>query len=753
MPTHRRVKSKDEELAARDDSFRPRTYSNNSSNVSHGWRWRKRRIFAFIAGVGILYFLLGNIFAGGDGHDEGFGSLLRPSSPMSAAYGVNEPKGAPLRTDAVSLEEQNMHYYEGRIRFYRLASSLHAISKTGGTSHANRNVLFAASSLKSAANLMPLACSMGQWERNFVHFAIFGRDPMPLPEILEINGVNDEECRLFLHDARSDYSPYSTDKRAEVASMGAMKHINDFMHPQAVIMDDESVEDPFFTSAMLEASKILGRTLIQIPKGKYEDFLWMTKLDSGSLAGWFWPSIDILIHAPRQSSGGLLRTIKSLQEADYTGLRAPRLTIELPPDIDTFAKRHLEMLDWPPDKKASPLRTNTVTLRHRIPSSRVTSEEAALRFVEAFYPTNTDDNHVLILSSYAELSPRYYQYLYYAILEYRYSSYGASDLDDLLGISLDVPNTLVNGKTSLTPPQVSQMNSKRYTEDEKLDKSSSVPFLYGAPTSTATLYFGDKWAVLHNFLKLRLAANHARIAQKSERRVTETEPLWMEYFLELIRAKGWYVLHPPAAFLTLHNELARLPEEYTLPRPEESKSESEIADAADTENEAFLTAPDPPTMPQPPEKEQSEIRVPLHEMLPFDGDLPELPLLPYMDYTGMVKNLDEPKLTRLGYGSQFRQFVGGCTAEEADRPRRVPFLTADDLFCLPDMDIEFGDEGVTEEDEVVEAILEAKEEASAESDSTAEPREAFNDAVDVTKASEKAVEQPNSDADAANKWS
>ncbi|KAK3088938.1 hypothetical protein LTR53_019894, partial [Teratosphaeriaceae sp. CCFEE 6253] len=82
----------------------------------------------------------------------------------------------------------------------------------------------------------------------------------------------------------------------------------------------------------------MGRTLIEIPAGRCEDFLWMTRLDSGSLSNWFKPAIDILIHALPASSGGLIRLVKSLERADYAEFPVPKLTIELPSDIEHFAK-------------------------------------------------------------------------------------------------------------------------------------------------------------------------------------------------------------------------------------------------------------------------------------------------------------------------------------------------------------------------------------------------------------------------------
>jgi hypothetical protein len=156
-----------------------------------------------------------------------------------------------------------------------------------GQRMANRNVLFAASSLQSVANLMPMACDMAKWDKNYVHLALLGRDALPLEEILEINGVSHEDCSVTFHDGRGDYSEYSTDLRLEASVAGALRHINEFMHPQAIITDDSSIEDAPFTRAVRLKGKIYNHPVIEIPEGAYEDFLWMTRLDSGSLGSWF----------------------------------------------------------------------------------------------------------------------------------------------------------------------------------------------------------------------------------------------------------------------------------------------------------------------------------------------------------------------------------------------------------------------------------------------------------------------------------
>lgn len=62
----------------------------------------------------------------------------------------------------------------------------------------NKNVLFAASDLRSASELISIACEMANWDRNDVHFAVMGRDNLDLDGIQSVNGV-DENCKVNWH--------------------------------------------------------------------------------------------------------------------------------------------------------------------------------------------------------------------------------------------------------------------------------------------------------------------------------------------------------------------------------------------------------------------------------------------------------------------------------------------------------------------------------------------------------------------------
>ena len=111
-------------------------------------------------------------------------------------------------TEHKSPQIEQKEAYDGPVLFPWLAQSLNAIGSTQGNQPKNRNVLFAAASLKSAATLLPMACQMASVRQNYVHFAFFGRSDIPLKELLKINGVA-LECPVILHGTRFSMLAYT----------------------------------------------------------------------------------------------------------------------------------------------------------------------------------------------------------------------------------------------------------------------------------------------------------------------------------------------------------------------------------------------------------------------------------------------------------------------------------------------------------------------------------------------------------------
>ena len=690
----------DEEMGKKDDDHQYVPARRSGWSIwNHAFRWRRRRVLLAVVGMAVVYFVFWSTGEAVGGLDDTpqdprvrsttpgtYDPFQRPGSdgePTGPPEGIPKPRHG----DAIPLT------YDGPIKFYRLGSTLRAqASMTDGFARQNRNVVFVVSSLKSASALLPMICEMAYWKRNHVHAVFMGREDISWEGLWEVNGIDTEQCPAVWHDARPDYAQYSTDVRAGLAVAGALTHVQKYLHPQVAITDGSVSEDGFFSQGMRSEIQRLGIPLIEIPKDKMEEVTWITQLDAGSLSMWDKATVDILIQVPPDSSS-VLRLLETLMEADYSSLQPPRITLELPAELDASVKQHLQYFIWPP-YQSRPCTGSGLTIRRRVTNHRATQEESATRFLELFYPTSTSHSHVLLLSPQAHLSPQYFHYVKYALLEYKYSMYSENDHSHLMGISLEPPSVLLDGTTELALPTTSDMHTSRYTK--LFPTTKSAPFLWQAPNSHATVFFGDKWAEFHSFLGNRVV-KHQQSANSTSRPklVSETLPSWTEYMLEFMRARSYSLLYPAmtsSALVTIHNELYHTPEEFT-PRPLQRAGPLV---PPETPDEPFLRAEATPQAPKNREVHVIPGSVPLHMALPFKGDLPELPDLPQLLYNGtMVPPMNASSIAR-DFANKFREEIGGCTVPEGKRKKRVPG-EAGDLFCFGDEDEDDWEEDVRDE--------------------------------------------------------
>jgi hypothetical protein len=369
------------------------------------------------------------------------------------------------------------------------------------------------------------------------------------------------------------------------------------------------------------------------------------------------------VHAPLSSSGSLIRLLDSLKTADFFSSAPPRLTIELPHKVDEPTRRYLETFKWPP--KSDHNSGSLLTLHHRIPQRGLTAEENSIRFLESFWPADPFSSNVLVVSPLMELSPLFFHYLKYTILEYKYSESKLDSHENLFAISLDLPSTYLNDSTSFTPPLT---NGTR--------KSDVTPFLWQAPNSNAALYFGDKWVELHDFVARSLTSQHLLPTPMTlnGKLVSKTYPSWLEHILKLARARGYWTLYPnfenSEALATLHSDLYQPPEEYSEDLEVENvNSGSELT--ADPAHHLSLMHPESPLATKS-----------LLSILPFGGELPKVGGMPLLSWDGKRINVTEIGTHAVNYSRIFRHEIGGCDASAIEK-NRVD-LSAGDLFCLDD---------------------------------------------------------------------
>lgn len=389
------------------------------------------------------------------------------------------------------------------------------------------------------------------------------------------------------------------------------------------------------------------------------------------VAAWQTTYVDLLIHAPPKSSGSLIRLLKSIEEADYFGYRRPHITIELPAEIDASTYNFLENMVWPPLDWSGGSHSSQLTLRHRIPKRSFTAAEASSYFVESFYPARPLDSHVLVLSPQVELSPLYYHYLIYNLLEHRYSK--SNSIDNLMGISLELPTNFLNGSADFTPPT------------PKSKSNDPMPFLWEAPNSNAALYFGERWMEFHSFVTNRVSTMKQSTAA-NKKQITESYPAWMEYLLELMRARGYAMFYPnydsiaSNAFAAVHSELYQAPEEYSKKPTKIKNNESPPPlDPTDSfETDLSTHAKTKPHTPEPPLLTSS-----LLSLLSQAGYLPALSTLPYISYDGQPASTSDRTSSAADFAAAFRRDIGNCVSGNGKDANQPPFVErgADDLFC------------------------------------------------------------------------
>ena len=343
--------------------------------------------------------------------------------------------------------------------------------------------------------------------------------------------------------------------------------------------------------------------------------------------------MDIVIHAPSDSSGSLIRLLQSLQGADFFLSAIPRLTIELPPVIDPPTQQFLDGFRWPQPGRGDRPRMDQLVLRHRLPYSGFTTEQASIRYLESFYPRSHQHSHVLILAPNAQLSPLFYHYVKYTLLEYKYSSYTSHANRDMFGISLDLPSTLLDGTSPLVAPGGQSELLSLVNGDDV------APFLWQAPNSHAALYFAEKWIEFHDFLGRRLEAQHTKKLAPPHMLKGKEQPSWMEYLVELFKARGYYMLYPNfetgISMATIHHELHHRPEEFDADHDQDGevgKGKDDVSDRgpdADADAAAYLFSVDKA------EPVLAAMDASLAQLLPHDGDLSEVGNMAILESEGL----------------------------------------------------------------------------------------------------------------------
>ena len=89
----------------------------------------------------------------------------------------------------------------------------------------------------------------------------------------------------------------------------SMEHIQTFIHPQVIIIDNPSREDSFLVTTLRIKATDIGKSIIELPSDATETMMWITRLDSGSLAGM---SPPLSIHARPLTISSVVNNLRRL---------------------------------------------------------------------------------------------------------------------------------------------------------------------------------------------------------------------------------------------------------------------------------------------------------------------------------------------------------------------------------------------------------------------------------------------------------
>ncbi|GAA5968407.1 hypothetical protein JCM11641_007627 [Rhodosporidiobolus odoratus] len=249
---------------------------------------------------------------------------------------------------------------------------------------------------------------------------------------------------------------------------------------------------------------------------------WVGALELEALRHWHTPRIDLSV-VTNDRPVSLHRLLTSLQTAYYFGDDIS-LSVNLEQTTDRLTHRLVDDLRWP---------YGSFALRHRILLGGLMPA-----IVESWYPSSNDTYGVL-LEDDVEVSPLFYGWLKFTILQYRYTLAGRKASSHLFGVSLYQQKNI-----ELRPEGRQPFDAHRLFAE--LNLHSTTPYLSQIPCSWGAAYFPEVWREFHTYLSLRL----------SELALPISEPLvpairsnrwprsWKKYFIELVYLRGYSMLYP-----------------------------------------------------------------------------------------------------------------------------------------------------------------------------------------------------------------
>ncbi|KAH8926599.1 hypothetical protein BT69DRAFT_966715 [Atractiella rhizophila] len=267
-----------------------------------------------------------------------------------------------------------------------------------------------------------------------------------------------------------------------------------------------------------------GRTTV-IALGKEEagGAEWIGSLPLEGVLEWHTPQIDLAVITDNRPSS-LTRLLRALQTSYYLGDQVS-LTINLEQTADRVTQDLVHGLDWPHGK---------VTVRHRIVKAGLMPA-----IVESWYPSS-NHSYGIILEDDVEVSPLFYSWVKFAILNYRYGTAEERRRSRrMYGVSLYQQKNI-----ELRPERREDFDAHQLFGD--LMMHPYTPYLSQIPCSWGAVYFPEVWREFHMYLALRLSEVAIDISDivVPDIRSNRWAKSWKKYFIEMVYLRGYTMLYP-----------------------------------------------------------------------------------------------------------------------------------------------------------------------------------------------------------------
>ncbi|XXG89623.1 hypothetical protein AAC387_Pa12g1582 [Persea americana] len=281
---------------------------------------------------------------------------------------------------------------------------------------------------------------------------------------------------------------------------------------------------------MATESNLNSTKMVLLPRSSVPKVLWMADVRSTALPNWNQMRISINIITQNRASS-LQRLLKSLSEAYYLGDEIP-LSFNMDSKVDEETLKLVGTFEWPHGPKS---------LRRRI------IQGGLIRAVsESWYPSS-DDDFGLLLEDDIEVSPYYYLWIKYALLNYHYDP--QVSLPELSSISLYTPRLV----------EVVKERPKWNATDFFKKIHQNTPYLHQLPCSWGAVFFPKQWREFYVYMNTRFTEDAKQNpVQIPKSRTNGWQASWKKFLIDMMYLRGYVSLYPnfpdQQSFSTNHME-------------------------------------------------------------------------------------------------------------------------------------------------------------------------------------------------------